>query len=73
MCGRLKRERQMAGQTPKRRRSRFIRLVNAILGVPNGDADPTDPPTLHEQLEDLFATVADQESRWHRRLGSRRR
>jgi hypothetical protein len=32
-----------------------------------------EPPTLYEQLDELLAAVADEESHWRRKLGPRRR
>ncbi|HET9781773.1 MAG TPA: hypothetical protein VFR33_08340 [Candidatus Dormibacteraeota bacterium] len=50
-----------------------MRLLKFAFGLDHLDAYDTDPPTLYEQLDELFAVVADEESRWRRNLGSRRR
>jgi hypothetical protein len=65
----------MAEQARKGRRGRFVRFLISAFGrerwMPY--AYDVEPPTLYEQLDELLAAVADQESHWRRKLGSRRR
>lgn len=61
------------------RKQRLWRIVTRVLTFGfvgqylAADADSAEPPPLYEQLDDLMAAVAEQESRWRRNLGSRRR
>jgi hypothetical protein len=65
----------MAGQERKGRHGRFVRFLISAFGrerwMPY--AYDIEPPTLYEQLDELLAAVADEESHWRRKLGPRRR
>jgi hypothetical protein len=65
----------MAEQAPRRRRGKFFRLLMFAFARERwlSYCYDTEPPTLYEQLDELLAAVADEESRWRRNLGSRRR
>jgi hypothetical protein len=65
----------MAEQAPRRRRGKFVRFLMSAFGRERWLPYSYDiePPTLNEQMDELLAAVADEESRWRRNLGSRRR
>lgn len=65
----------MEDRTRKRRLWRIVTrvLTFGFVGEYLEGGVSAEPPTLYEQLDDLMAVVAEQESRWRRDLGSRRR